>query len=383
MSLNADDLLKRSNDLGSQTSQASDSGFLQDSQETVQPSASGDYVSDLTNTILSLLNYELSGVKMSVWLTFLVIGIVVSYFIWRQITKAKTHHDLQKHDIAKNYLQKAGDFGRKPMPFFVILLLLVLVFIEASGFSYVLGDLFITNASAKMLDYAALFGGILISVILMFMAHFSGEELYKNNVLKAIEHEVAATEESDFQSDYKSFKRNEISMEKTTLDDNSKTSVVPQLLRIHQKYFNPKTKQTVRKKPITLALLVFVLVLGIGAMLVRFYVFDRDVSAHQKPSAALELSSNAKTTFRMEEGKAQVDDALPSFYQEQAQLRDKYKRSSEIEAQKRASYITYFIMTFIFFAIQIIGVAFSYRYGFIGLESKAAYKQYISYKEQK
>lgn len=348
----------------------------------------GSLLTDVYNVLANVLNMEISGLKISVWLILLVISIIISFLIWRIINKVKEHNDKELYEKAKNYIHKAGDLNRRTLPFGLFIILLFLLFIEASGFSYVFSELMINDASESMLHYAMIFGGFVVSIVLMFLTHFSGEELHKTSVLKAIDNEMASLEKEVILEDKNNYPRNKISLELTHNDDEAKTVVIPQYNRLHQKYFDWKNFKTLRKYYISAFTIIFILSIGIGAMFVRFYVFEKNVDYYQNSIVNETSSFDIKTELYEENSKGEINIGestpnIPSYYSEQSKLRDKYQRSSKVEAEKKASYVTYMVMMMLFFGIQMVGLIFGSKYSFVGKESNNAYKVLVSYKEKK
>jgi len=347
---------------------------------------SGSVLTDLYNAFVHTMSIEISGLKIGAWLILLLISVIISWFVWRVINKVKEHGDKTLFEKAKNYINKAGDLERRTLPFSLFAILIFLLFIEASGFSYVFSQLMVDDASESMLHYAMIFGGFVVSIVLMFLTHYSGEELHRNSVLKSIDNEMASMASDIIFQDKNSYPRNKISLEHTYSDDDAKTVVIPQFNRMHQKYFDWKNLQTVRKSYISIFTLILILSIGVGAMFVRFYVFEQNVD-HYQDSIVKEASSfDIKTELYEEQSKGETkvnntNPNLPSFFTEQSKLRDKYQRSSKVEAEKKASYVTYMVMMMLFFGIQVVGLIVGSRYSFVGNESVKAYKILKSYKE--
>jgi len=150
---------------------------------------------------------------------------------------------------------------------------------------------------------------------------------------------------------------------------------------MHQKYFDWKNYTTIKKYYISIFTFAFILSVGIGAMFVRFYVFDKNIEYTQKPIIQEKSAFNVETEFFKESKKGDVE--VPSYFTKQSDLRDKYQRSSKVEAEKKASYVTYVVMMMLFFGIQVVGLVVGNRYRFVGKESKEAYKIIHSYKEKR
>ena len=346
-----------------------------------------DVFSDTYNAFLNIMNIEISGLKLSVWIIFLIFSLILSWIIWRIVNKVKEHNDKEVYEKAKNYMHKAGDLERRTLPFTLFAILIMLLFVEASGFSYVFSELMISDASEALLQKAMIFGGFVVSIVLMFLTHFSGEELHKMSVLKAVDNEMASIDKEILLNDKNTYKKNKINLEHTHVDDKAKTVVIPQFNRMHQKFFDWRNVKTVRRYYISIFTFILILSIGIGAMFVRFYVFEKDVDYYQSSIVNENTSFDIKTELYREQikGKLELEKQetdIPSYFTKQTELRDKYQRSSKIEAEKKASYVTYIVMMMVFFGIQAVGLIIGSRYSFVGEQSKKAYKLMKAYKEK-
>jgi hypothetical protein len=375
---------KEIDELFSQYNQKTGGGEELVTGQGVQPathSSEGSFLDKFQN----ILNYEFVGVPIWFWGVLFIIAMIASYFVWKKVTKLRTHNDAKLFKKANNYILKAGDTSRTTMPFALLATLMFLLFIEASGFSYVFSELMINDASEAMLQKVMIFGGFVVSIVLMFLTHFSGEEIHKMSVLKAIDDEMASVEKDKVLAEKEKYPRNRVNLDNTELDDGANTVIIPQYNRINQKYFDWRGFKTNRSYIITIATFILIASIGIGAMFVRFYVFDENSDKFQNPKISAESSYNVKTDFMKIEASGKVDKeestGLPSYFQEQSKLRDKYRKSSSIEAERKASYITYAIMMMLFFGIQAVGLISGTRYSFVGLESKKAYKIAKAYRE--
>jgi hypothetical protein len=94
---------------------------------------------------------------------------------------------LSKADFQRNieYLRKAYDHGRKPMPGKIVALLVMLVVLEAIGFSYLLGSWMALESSENMRVW--LTGAIVavLAAILVWVTHSAGHQLYRTRLLRS------------------------------------------------------------------------------------------------------------------------------------------------------------------------------------------------------
>ena len=105
---------------------------------------------------------------------------------YKKFIRIKDEHDFNEKI---EYLTKAGDNGRKPMPSWIWLLTAGMVFIEAMGFSYVLAGYTLPGASENIQQTGAYGIAFLISVILVAFTHFAGHELHQSGAIKSARRE--------------------------------------------------------------------------------------------------------------------------------------------------------------------------------------------------
>jgi hypothetical protein len=94
---------------------------------------------------------------------------------------------LSKVEFERNieYLRKAYDHGRRPMPLLVLALLTVLVLLEGLGFSYLLGSWMAMDSSENERMWLALAIVIVIAAILLWVTHTAGHQLYRTRLLRS------------------------------------------------------------------------------------------------------------------------------------------------------------------------------------------------------
>lgn len=103
-------------------------------------------------------------------------------------------HDYARHVTALSpeafgrnleYLKASFDHGRRPMPMWVLGLLIVLVILEGLGFSYLLGSWMAIESSEnqRMLLTAAIV--VVLAAILVWVTHSAGHQLYRTRLLRS------------------------------------------------------------------------------------------------------------------------------------------------------------------------------------------------------
>jgi hypothetical protein len=94
---------------------------------------------------------------------------------------------LSKAEFQRNidYLRKTYDHGRKPMPAKIMALLAALVGLEAIGFAYMLGGWMAQESSANTRNYLAAAIVLVLALILIWVTHSAGHQLYRTRLLRS------------------------------------------------------------------------------------------------------------------------------------------------------------------------------------------------------
>ncbi len=106
---------------------------------------------------------------------------------------------LPKSEFDKNseYLRKAYDHGRKPIPIAVISFLALLIALEGLGFSYLLSSWMALESSQnerKLLTFAIV---CVLAAILVWVTHAAGHQLYRTRLLRSCFQQFQAVRQTD------------------------------------------------------------------------------------------------------------------------------------------------------------------------------------------
>lgn len=85
----------------------------------------------------------------------------------------------------REYLRKAFDHGRRPMPGWVLLVLGLLIAAEGFGFSYVLSGLMALDSSENLRFYLTWAIVFVLAIILVWVTHRAGHQLYRTRLLRS------------------------------------------------------------------------------------------------------------------------------------------------------------------------------------------------------
>jgi hypothetical protein len=108
--------------------------------------------------------------------------------------EASLCHDYARHvtafskaDFERNteYLRKAYDHGRRPIPLPVFALISLLVLLEGLGFSYLLGSWMAIESSENERLLLTIAIVIVIAAILVWVTHSAGHQLYRTRLLRS------------------------------------------------------------------------------------------------------------------------------------------------------------------------------------------------------
>jgi len=287
---------------------------------------------------------------------------------YKKFIRVQDEHDFNEKI---DYITKAGDNGRTPMPSWIWGLTVALVFAEAMGFSYVLAGWTIPGASETTQQYGALGIAFIISVILVAFTHWSGHELYVSTKVKHARREWAEDGRKH------KFTTGVIPLARSQSIDNEQPGYTQLANRVgtHESY------------KISIATVVIVLIVAAGATYVRGQVLEKAlhqevVGANNQAEQSLKLNVDGLDMSATEGDNQILPDADVA---ENKAVKDK-EVMDEVSIDRHGGWGTFIILAFIFMFLQILGGLFGYKWGFAGQNSKAAFKaigngRYSSYSE--
>lgn len=242
------------------------------------------------------------------------------------------------------YLHKAEDGGRKPIPKLMWAFLIMLVVAEGLGFSYLLGTFMAHEGSENtqtMLMWAIVF---VLSGILMWVTHASGEELYKTNLIR-YHIKNRGTQRGKGAPEITSFM-----LEKDQSEDDDKSRSVQCLSRVDDRPGN---------YPWTIVAGVMIVAIAIGSTWVRVY--------HMENMLASETTGNTVTVNPANPFSTPSELSGPQIQAEQ-------KAAQELKhGQTSEAFGAFSMLAFIFVVTQIVGIGTGYKHKFAGRYSKGAY----------
>ena len=260
--------------------------------------------------------------------------------------------DGKMYDNSVSYLNKIDEIGRKPLPIFMLIVIFALVILEALGFAYVLAGYTIPGASESLQQKGALGIAFIISIILVMLTHFSGDEMYKNSLAKKVR-EFFVVEKNDYKnntdSSLKLIPNSKVNLQENHLDDNE-----PRCLQILNRLKHTNAQVT-RTWYITIVTVTLITLIAIGATYVRGQVLEKQLNQE---------ISNVVTN---------VYESVPSELAEIQTEADNKALQEQQEADRKGGWATFIVLAVLFVFIQILGIIIGFKWGFAGKQSKEAY----------
>lgn len=255
---------------------------------------------------------------------------------------------LNKNDFDDHimYLSKATDNGRTPTPILVWLLLVILVIAEGLGFSYLLGSWMARDGSANTHTLLMLAIVLVICVIMVALTHAAGHQYHRTSLLRACFKRYQDTGDE--------YAKEAVELNKDQSIDDKGPDYKQILNRVADHSGDVGSYGWVVTAIITIA---FIAILSTEMRYQNFQVeLTRDTTTQSASSSGnpFETLPDEVTAPQQAADKKAVDDV---------------KNSTEIEGLS-----AFMMLGFIFVITQIVGMGAGYRFGFVGNNSKQAYK---------
>ena len=244
-----------------------------------------------------------------------------------------------------DYLRKAEDLGRTPLPAWMLLLLTPLVVAEGLGFSYLLGTWMAMEGSENIHQLLMVAIVFVLATVLLFVTHAAGHQLYRTNLIKRCNKEWRDDgQPGKFQSE-------KIALEDEQSKDNGQPPYTQCVNRVGT------------TGSYTMVIIAIISIAFIAAASTWRRVKHLDTVVAQETSGVPvtpETTGNpfAGTPTELAAPQAQAD----------AQAKKDIRNSTGQEGM--AAFV---MLAFIFVVTQVVGITAGYKWGFAGKESKEAY----------
>jgi hypothetical protein len=255
-------------------------------------------------------------------------------------------------DQRMEYLRKADDNGRHPVPLWLQALLILLIAAEGYGFSYLLAPFFGTDVSENARQLIALALVIVLCICLVLATHHAGHHWFINNRIRSCER---AWDEKGRPGDFDSMN---ISLYKDqSIDDfDEKGKSVPHYKQCINRVGKDKNHIWV------VSAISAILALGILQVGVRMYMAQ---SARIEETASLPASSPAGPS----------DTVIPDFIRSAQQQADQKAVSDHGGSETGKWFLGSLTLLVIYVLTQGVGLFTGYAYGFAGKNSLDAFKE--------
>lgn len=256
-------------------------------------------------------------------------------------------------DKCSRYLQRVDETGRNNLHIMGWILVALMVFVEAMGFSYVLSGFTIPGASEDLQQVGALGIAFLVSVLLVAFTHFSGHELHYNNLIKktrSIWSKQASSDEALINDNSVTFENDH--------DDNQ-----PQWKQMLNRL--PHNADVTPSYTITIGALMLITFVAVGATYVRGKVLDEEASSIHLSSSTSVASSSYQSPYA-------AAPTFPTDLDNEVEKADKEAAEASLGNYKSAGWGTFIVLAIIFIFIQLLGILIGFKTGFSGKESSKA-----------
>ncbi|MFL9923933.1 hypothetical protein PQR62_06650 [Herbaspirillum lusitanum] len=249
------------------------------------------------------------------------------------------------------YLAKANDLGRKPLPAWLVFVLGLLVIAEGLGFSYLLGSWMAMEGSENTRTLLMVAIVLVLCVILVFVTHSAGHQLYRTNLIKASAKDWRDAGQPG------SFKTANIMLNGDQSVDDKEAEYTQCVNRVG-------TSGSYVMVGIAIAV---ILVIAITSTWMRVKHLENEQTQETTQVAAAATSAPASGN-PFAGGLALPQDVLKP--QQDAEQKGRADGRKAVADEGMAAFL---MMAFIFVVTQVVGIAAGFKWGFAGKESKAAY----------
>lgn len=255
---------------------------------------------------------------------------------------------LSKADFERNteYLRKAYDHGRRPIPLPVFGLISLLVLLEGLGFSYLLGSWMAIESSENERIFLTVAIVIVIAAILVWVTHAAGHQLYRTRLLRSCFQQFQASliDGADERSEPAKRQSRVFSSGIVSLrEDQSIDNALPAHVQCANR---------VASRPDDLGSYAWVWLAAILVIVI----------------AVVSVILRIETLHSSDLGSSQV---VPAIFQGGGPSSD--AQNAVASAREYAALSSFAILSVIFIVTQLVGMGVGYRYGFASKQGRGAF----------
>ncbi len=249
------------------------------------------------------------------------------------------------------YMSKAQDLGRRPLPAWMLLLLVVLLVAEGLGFAYLVSDIMASEGSANQHMLLTFAISLVLCIIMIFVTHHAGHQLYRTGLIRRCNKEwrdrgqegalrTAAIKLQDLQS----------------IDDGA-----------------PAYSQTVNRVGVSggyamfVVAVVAIVTIGTFSTLMRIKHMNGSLLTENQVAPAASIFA------------ADPSSAAPADLAGPQKAADDKMTAEALSDQKQEALFGFGVLGVLFVITQIVGITAGMQYGYAGKESDAAYRQTLGF----
>lgn len=256
---------------------------------------------------------------------------------------------------SESYLRTIGERGRRERPFWVFALIFMLIMFEAVGFAYVLVPFINQNLSANDQSWMGWLFAFLLAVASAILAEVTGRAAHKNALISKARHWWENDSDSDRPNQLKELPG--IGIKDTDSDKDGK-DYNRILARINTNHTVTPSHGWMVTTGIWIAIIA-VAAFGIRTMQLKSIETEMVGSPH----AFAQQNYDSASPFELPADSAALNDQA-----------DKQTLTDKMDAIRKASLITFIVLSVIYIAIQITSIWLASIFGFAGVESKTAWE---------
>lgn len=245
------------------------------------------------------------------------------------------------------YMRKAQDLGRRPLPWWIIVILAILLVAEGLGFSYLLGTWMAREGSANVHTLLMLAIVFVICTIMLFLTHAAGHQLYRTNLIRRCDKEWRDSGQPG------NFRSVEVMLDDDQSIDDKTAPYTHTVNRVGTAGGYTMVGITIAAIVVIAGVSTWMRVSNLNQEMIHSTVAQSSAGSEGNPFAS---------------GKVPVELANP---QQEADLQ---ARAEALSSQKSEGFAAFIMLAVIFIVTQIVSIYAGFKYGFAGKESEAAYK---------
>lgn len=274
---------------------------------------------------------------------------------------SQIHKDGDYYEASKKYLSIVGESGRKPLSTLLMLGLFAVLVLEAWGFSYTMAGFIDLSASENTRVIMTWIVAIAFAVILAFLTHMMGHELYRNGILGRIRNNWQV---DDTESRPRTLDDIDFDYEIDNFTDQNEPKYKQRLNRLDVN--SPRKKHT-----FTIGAVLAIIIIGIIITFVRVKTLEVAQTQDTMCQPSSTVTNNNPTSLE------DLYSSAPPPPIESQKIAAEAVNQGETEicqATKEGSWATFGMLAILFVVLQVFATWVSFKFGFVGKHSKSAWK---------